>query len=259
MTPSRPNTTQVSLQRLAAAIEQIEGQRRPRDERPVTSGFAAIDRLLPEGGFQRGAIVEYLATCGGSGAASLALSAALSAVAAGGSLVVVDRERMFYPPAAIPWSTDPCSADSTAFDRLIVVRPENEDDERWALDQVLRSPAVAAVLAWPCNKAASSKAASSTAAKDFRRWQLAAELGGSLGFFVSPDAVRSEPSWAAVRLAVAPVGGAPTSAPRRVLRVELLKCRGRAGGTTAEVTIDDETHPLPLVPPLVAPAPRRRA
>lgn len=251
---------ETSLRRLAEAIEEIEGQRRPRDERPASSGFAAIDRLLPEGGFQRGAIVEYLAACGGSGAGSLALAAAVSAAATGGVLVVVDRERMFYPPAAEAYGAE---ADSAAFARLVVVRPENEHDERWALDQALRSPVVAAALAWP----------SSAEGKDFRRWQLAAEAGGALGFFVRPDAVRGDPSWAEARLGVAPVSrgrmtnefsagtfaSERTAGPRRVLRVELLKCRGRAGGQAAEVTIGDETHPVSVAARVGASAPRLRA
>lgn len=260
MTMRQLAARETSLRRLAEAIEEIEGQRRPRDERPASSGFPAIDRLLPEGGFQRGAIVEYLAAGSGgsgSGAGSLALAAAVSATAAGGTLVVVDRERMFYPPAVEAYGPEAASA---AFDRLLVVRPENEDDERWALDQVLRSPAVAAALAWP----------SSTEGKDFRRWQLAAESGGALGFFVRPDAIRGDPSWAAVRLAVTPVSSGQmtnpfsagtfsserTAGPHRVLRVELLKCRGRAGGQATEVTIGDETHPVPVAARLVAPAPR---
>jgi protein ImuA len=261
MAARRLTTNDASLRQLAKAIEEIEGQRRPRDERPASSGFAAVDRMLPEGGFSRGAIVEYLATGNGSGAGSLALAAAVSATAAGGVLVVVDRERMFYPRAAEAWSSE---AWSGAFERMLVVRPENENDERWALDQALRCPAVAAALAWP----------SSTQGKDFRRWQLAAESGGSLGFFVRPDSVRGDPSWAEARLAVTPkCGGLMTdefatnrftnnerrTAPRRVLQVELLKCRGRAGGTTAEVAIGDETHPMPVVTPVVAAVPRKRA
>lgn len=262
----RLSTTGGSLRRLAEAIERIEGTRRPRDGRPVASGFAALDRLLPEGGFHRGAIVEYLSAGGGSAAASLALATARSAMlAAGGVLLVVDRERTFYPPAAAAWGI--------SLDRLILAWPDNDDDERWTLDQALRSPAVAAVLAWPADMEGN----------DFRRWQLAAEAGGSLGLFVRPDAVRGEPSWAEARLAVSPLAVATTvsaearpaasfppsfvasSVPHRVLRVELLKCRGRAGGSMVEVAIDDATnhatngatHPVPVAKRLVASTPRR--
>jgi hypothetical protein len=249
---------EISLHELAEAIERIEGARRSRDERPVGSGFAEIDRLLPEGGFPRGTLVEYVAACAGSGAASLALAAAGSALADGGALVVIDREQTFYPLAVAAWGIE--------IERLILVRPENDRDERWALEQVLRSPAVAAALAWPVSKQG----------KDFRRWQLAAEAGGGLALFVRPDAARYEPSWAEVRLAVMPVGESPAkgavkgfasyssgfatyTAARRTLRVELLKCRGRAAGSSAEVSIDDATHPLPVAARVVASTSEERA
>lgn len=258
---------EISLHELAEAIERIEGARRPCDARPVGSGFAEIDRLLPEGGFPRGTLVEYVAACAGSGAASLALAAARSALADGGALVVIDREQTFYPPAVVAWGIE--------LERLILVRPENDRDERWALEQVLRSPAAAAALAWPASRQG----------KDFRRWQLAAEAGGGLALFVRPDAARHEPSWAGVRLAVMPLGCrrripsplevqtnasakgftsyssgfATYTAARRTLRVELLKCRGRAAGSSVEVSIDDATHSLPVVSRMVAPTSPRRA
>ena len=308
-TMRRLATTDGAVRRLAAAIERIEGARQTHDPRPVGSGFAALDRLLPAGGLRRGTIVEYLAAGNGSGATSLALAAARSAMssatsplapsaeapsaAGSGVLVVVDRQRTFYPPAAAAWGV--------ALDQLIVVWPQNHDDERWALDQALRCAAVAAVLAWPAE----------AEGNDFRRWQLAAEAGGSLGLFVRPDAVRNEPSWAEARLAVAPnrrrrilsptargqgsIGERirlpqssphrlppfsshhlpqlspqrfppfsprdPPLVPRRTLRVELLKCRGRAAGAVTEIVIDDATHPLPVAERLVAPMakPPRRA
>ena len=72
------------------------------------------------------------------------LSACRSAVAAcrgGGAVVVLDRTGEFYPLAAVAQGIEPA--------RLIVVHPGNKADHTWALDQALRCPAVAAVVAWP--------------------------------------------------------------------------------------------------------------
>ncbi|HEV3416707.1 MAG TPA: hypothetical protein VG056_07850, partial [Pirellulales bacterium] len=242
----------------------------------VSSGCPALDRLLADRGFCRGTLVEWLAAgekgdaahfrnesrplftkaagrgsnamaAGrGSGAATLALAIAARACREAGALVVVDRPRMFYPPAAaglgIDWSW------------FVVVRPQSERDEAWALDQVLRSAGVGSVLCWPRK----------LGERRFRQMQLAAEAGGTLGLIVRPEQARDEPSWAEVRLLVTPakqrseVGdrrsekgvqvrrtkdeGRKTSATRR-LRVEVIRSRGGAQGTV-ELELDEQTGAL---------------
>ncbi len=149
-----------------------------------SSGAAAIDRLLPDGGFEHGMLVEWLAELPGCGAATLGLLAAREACRAGGMLVVLDRAQAFYPPAAVGWGVDPA--------RLIVVRPRTARDEIWAAVQSLRSPVVAAV--WTMIDRLDSR--------NFRRLQLAAEAGRTLGVLVRSASARGQPSWADVRLGV---------------------------------------------------------
>jgi hypothetical protein len=206
----------------------------------IASGSPALDQLLPEGGFRRGTLVEWLAAGRGSGAASLALLAARQACGDSKGLVVLDRQRRFYPPAAL--------ARGIPLDQMIVVRADNGRDEAWAADQALRSPGVAAVLCWP----------EKLDERTFRRWQLAAESSGVLGLLIRPHLVRDQPSWAEARLLVSPVGRAElplcagnrglrargTEVPHyeridsRRLRVELLRCRGGIAGGSTEVEID---------------------
>jgi|GEM_PF-3912956 len=133
-----PSTAEI-VQVLADRVRQLETGFRPAAE-SVSSGLAPLDRLLPGKAFRRGTLVEWLAAEEGSGAGLLALTAAREACRQGGALVVLDRERSFYPPAAAAWGID--------LEKLIVVRPSSKD-ESWALDQVLRSAGVAAVLSWP--------------------------------------------------------------------------------------------------------------
>jgi len=225
---------------LRQKIARLEGARRPTSEVPVSSGCRLVDKLLPGQGFRRGTLIEWLACGAGSGVESLALLTARQACREGGALVVFDWAREFYPPAAIGLGIDPQG--------MIVVQAASQADNLWALDQALRCPAVAAALAWP----------EDLDSRTFRRLQLAAEEGGSLGLFVRPDRVRREPSWAEVRLVVEPLAATAPQSPRR-LKVQLLRCRGAASGGSVEVELDDETHPLhpAFRPP--RPAARRRA
>jgi len=228
------------VQSLRQKIARLEGARRPASEVPVSSGCSLVDKLLPGQGFRRGTLAEWLARGAGSGVESLALLTAREACREGGALVVFDRTGEFYPPAAIRLGIDP--------EGMIVVQAASQSDNLWALDQALRCPAVAVVLAWP----------EELDGRTFRRLQLAAEQGGGLGLFVRPERVRHEPSWAEVRLVVEPLPAAAPDAPRR-LKVELLRCRGGANGGSVEVELDDETHPLHRASPAARPATRRRA
>lgn len=240
-----------------------------------SSGCAELDRLLPEGGWRRGVLVEWLAATAGSGAGSLALLVARQAASSGGVLVVLDRQGHFYPPAAAAWGVD--------LGRLLVVRPRQDSEELWALDQALRCPGVAAV--WAALERLDWRA--------FRRLQLAAELGGSLGLLVRPARIRGQPTWSQVQLEVRPrmvpatgtVPG-PSGAPRpsaflgpggRRVCVELVRCRlgGASGGVgrsaAVELELDEtcgavrvasgrhETHPLHLAATLAHPAAARRS
>ncbi len=201
--------------------ERLDRLESPGDEAEAvrcSSGCPALDRLLPQGGFRRGALVEWCAAARGGGAGTLALLAAREACRSGGTLLVLDRRRGFYPPAAAVWGLD--------LGRLLIVRPRDKADELWALDQALRCPAVAAVWA-PLRE---------IDGRTFRRLQLAAEQGGGLGLLLRPAAARDEPSWADVRLLVEPVAG---EAAVRRLRVEVLRCRGSRAGARVELELDE--------------------
>ena len=265
---NQPQTTRELVRSLQ---EQLRGWE--RDHRGpaeiVSSGSPALDRLLPEGGFCRGTLVEWLAAGQGGGAATLALSIACRACHEAGALVIVDRPRMFYPPAAAGLAID--------WKWFVVVRPRNDRDEAWALDQVLRSPGVGSVLCWP----------QKLTERRFRQMQLAAEAGGTLCLLVRPEEAREEPSWAEMRLLVGdrgsevgvlPLGGrAPFNfepqgrrppkggTPTRRLRIEMIRLRGGAAGGIVELELDEQTGALyepsavDLAPRLAAPAAGRRS
>jgi protein ImuA len=245
---------QAEVRRLSEMLQQAGGAEQRRAPEWISSGCPGLDRLLPQGGWLRGSLVEWLGESPGGGAGTLALVAARQAHGDGGAVVVVDREGIFYPPAAVAWRLDLAST--------IVVHPESDKDEQWALDQALRCEHTAAVLAWPRR----------LDGRTFRRLQLAAESSGAIGLFVRPATAAREPSWADLRLAVAPRASPvslPTSsgllralpsglsrAPSREwqLCVRLMRCRARFGKKEGEVVLEidpqtgdiHEARPRPL-------------
>jgi recombination protein RecA len=192
---------------------------------PDRGSFASgtiIDELLPHGSFRRGAIVELF----GSGT-MLATVLARMALRPGGALAVIDPARRFYPPAAASIGID--------LNRLIVVQPDELD---WVVTQALACPAIDAVLCWP----------DQLGAKTFRRWQLAAERGSSVGLVVRPSTARGSPSWADVQLAVTTIA--------------IDRWRLEVVGRYLEFSIDERGHIhdcLRLVSELADPAPAARA
>jgi protein ImuA len=216
----------------------------------VSTGSRVLDRLLPAPGLRPGSLVEYLATgdCG-CGAGTLALAAAREACRERRALVVVDRQKRFYPPAAAAWGIN--------LAETIVLQPADAAEELWGMDQALRCGAVGAVWA----------ACEEIDGRDFRRLQLAAEQGGTLGILVRPARFRKQPSWADVRWLVEL---RPSSKNWR-LSVELLRCRGTSSGQVVQLELDESTftwqaagnqhaaHPLSSPAELAGPAAARRS
>lgn len=251
-------TTAKTVHSLRQQMRRIEEPKHLTAAEATTSGCSALDQLLPDDGFRRGTLVEWFAAGSGSGAGILAMIAARQACVQGGSLVVVDRSQKFYPPAAAALSLD--------LNRLIVVRPRNQQDEHWALDQALRCKAVSAVWAPVEN----------LDERTFRRLQLAAETSGCLGLLMRPAIAQGQPAWSEVQLAVTSrpsLLNIKTEKPvfSRRLQVHVIRCRGMASGGTVELKINeatgvveqvsrrDETHSLHLASQLAHPTSRRRA
>ena len=235
----RGESSRELVEKLQQQIARLEGIRRPQDAVPISSGCEALDQLLPEKGFRRGTLVEWLAEGAGAGAETLALITARNACGASGTLVVLDHAREFYPPAAVRMGLE--------LNQMILVQASNATDNLWALDQALRCPGVAAVLGWP----------ERLDGRTFRRLQLAAEEGGGLGLLVRPQSARHEPSWADVRLWIEPQPCA-TKAARR-LKIQVLRSRGQISGGILDVEVDDETCAVHLAARLDRPATSPRA
>lgn len=232
---------------LREQLQQIEAARRPACGERVSTGWEPLDRLLPAGGVLRGSLVEWLSEAPGCGAGTLALGMARQACRGGRPLVVIERlagleQGAFYPPAAC--------GQGMLLEQTILVRPASQADELWALDQVLRTEGVGAVLCW-------GRGFSQTA---LRRAQLAAESGGGLCLLLRRASVRTQPCWGRLRLLVEPLGvlegsfsaGGGWTNVRR-LRVHVLHVHGAPGGQHVDLEID-ETGTVRVVSALDAPA-----
>lgn len=211
--------TPETIDKLQTRIRCLEKTCRAKDEEIISSGCDALDRLLPLGGFERGSLVEWLSSGPGSGAATLALLNARQTCRDGGVLVVPDRDRQVYPPAIAAWGLD--------LAKVIFIYPKNKRDQFWAWDQALRCPGVAAVWGW----------VDQIDPRQFRRLQLSAETSGSIGLLLRPIEMRSQPTWADVRLLVEPL---PSKRHRR-MQVKLLRSRGRADGDCVQLELDEWT------------------
>lgn len=165
----------------------------------LPTGFAALDAVLPGGGWPAHGLVEIITT--GSGHGELALWTPL-----------VRQLTNSESPRCCAFITPPFELFAPAWraagaqlGRLLVARAP---EPLWALEQSLQSGACAIAFAWP-------EHATMT---ELRRLALAAGRGAALGVLIRPLRAAVEPSAAVLRLM------ARRTATR--LRLELLKGRG---------------------------------
>jgi hypothetical protein len=227
------------LRDLTQRIREIEAHSHPRRLPPLSLGIAPLDALLPEGRLPAGSLVELLSEADGTGAWTLSLLMAKQVCGDWKVLVLIDDQRCFYPPGAAQLGID--------LDRSLVVRPRTRRDTLLATNQSLRCSAVGAVVGW-CDQLRTL---------DARRLQMAAEAGGGVGFLLRPPGALRAPSFANLRLRIAPL--AATDAARR-LHVEVVRCRGGKDGQTMMLEIGNEKGDVRLLPKVASPtAPTRKA
>lgn len=165
----------------------------------VPTGFAALDNALPGQGWPVGQLIEILLDHPGCGELQL-FRHALMQQHPERSIALVQPP---HPPCIQAWANW-----RLAPERLLWLQPSCTADALWATEQVLRHNCCAAVLCWahPIHPAG------------LRRLQLLARQSDSLCIVLRPDAVRGQPSAAALRLAVQPC--------RQGMRLHIIKRQG---------------------------------
>ncbi len=145
------------------------------------TGHAALDALLPQGGWPRRALTELLLPADGVGELALLLPTLARCTGEGGTVAVIAPPYLPYAPA---WQA---AGVDLGLLQIIDATPR---DALWAFEQCLRSGACAAVLGWPA----------SADAQALRRLQVAADSGDCLGFALRDAKHAGNPSPAALRL-----------------------------------------------------------
>ena len=174
----------------------------------IATGYAALDKHLPGGGWPPDALTEVLTTRYGIGELRLLMPA----------LAQLSNEaprQDFTEPGWIAWVAPPfqpyppalqqCGIDLS---RMLIVRPKESSEILWSAEQALSSGTCAAVLLWP----------ETLDDQGSRRLQLAAEKGRSWAVAFRPLAARRQPSAAALRLEL--------QSGAQGMRVHILKSRG---------------------------------
>ncbi|MCB1956621.1 MAG: translesion DNA synthesis-associated protein ImuA [Rhodocyclaceae bacterium] len=164
------------------------------------SGFAALDAVLPGGGWPEGALVELLCDQPGAGELSLLLPQMRQ--------VAAPRWLVWVAPPFIPYAPALALA-GVPLERLLWVAPDRPQDIRWAARQALLSGSCTMVLAWQSQLDMAA----------LRRLQLAAEQGHTPLFLFRERRVASQPSPAVLRLQL-------EAGDDGTLSVQVLKRRG---------------------------------
>lgn len=164
------------------------------------TGHAALDAVLPSGGWPEAALSELLIPADGVGELQLLWPSLARLSRAGERVVLVAPPYLPFAPA---WQQA-----GVNLRQVQVVRTDTSRDALWATEQCLRSGSCGAVLCWP--RDADDRA--------LRRLQVAAAAGRTLAFATRSLDAAMHPSPAALRIAI-------DTAPAQW---RVLKCRGGA-------------------------------
>ena len=205
-----------ALQDRIRHIERGEGLRHG----VLPFGLAAIDRALPGGGLARGALHELHGAGADEedGAAAAGFAAGIAGRLGPGLVLWCLKRGDLYGTGLAEHGLDPA--------QIVTVRAARDDDILWALEEGLRAPGVAAVIAEVARLPMVAG----------RRLQLAAERSGVTALLLrrwhtgdEAAVERARPSAALTRWRIAALPSEPTGEPGIGVprwRVELLRCRG---------------------------------
>jgi hypothetical protein len=191
----------------------------------IATGFAALDRYLPGGGWPLAGITEIFIERYGLGELRILMPAlaALSCRAAAARRWIVWIAPPFVPyaPALAQHGVD--------LSRILLVHPSKKKgsdpffaeprsgDTLWAVEQAIRSQSSVAVLAW----------VGEADVPVLRRLQLGAEASRCWTVLFRPAAAMRQSSPAALRFSLTAAASGMAADGLAGIQVEIQKCRGR--------------------------------
>ena len=191
---------------------------RQGDEGGVPTGFAALDAAFLHRGWPRAGLTELLCDACGIGELRL-LAPGLTALCRNEAraIALVMPPFVPYPPALRDIGVDVA--------RVLLIRPRNQREALWAMQQALGTGACSAVLGWLPE--------TSLGFANLRRLLLAARQGEAWGCLFRPAQAAENASAAELRLHLSPLPGGR-------LRVDVVKRRG--GWPLSGIELDVETQ-----------------
>jgi hypothetical protein len=184
----------------------------------VPTGFEALDRELPGGGWPVGALTEILVADEGVGELRCVLPA-LAALSAGGKRIV------WLAPPHRPYAPALASA-GIRLEHMVVVDAPARRDALWAAEQILRAGTCHALLVWLAFPAYA----------ELRRLAVVAEANPGFTILFRTPRAAHESSPCRLRLALETLDG------RLVARI--LKRRGAPSFTPLEIPVEPPLRAL---------------
>ena len=191
------------------------------------SGYEALDRELPNGGWPASVLIELLLSQNGIGELRLLAPILAALTKAGKTVILLAPPHVPFAPALAELGMD--------LQQVLLIQTDKPMDRIWAVEQTLKSASFGALLCW----------LPQARPDHLRRLQLAAGSGDGLCFVFRPVAAQRESSPAPLRIAcrASQCGG---------IEVDIVKRRG-------PVFVQPVLLPLPVPPVLEKPFALRTA
>jgi len=183
--------------------------------KPVASGFRALDKELPNGGWPPSVLIELLLSNPGIGELRLLAPTLSQLTKAGKSVILLAPPHIPFAAALTELGID--------LKHVLLIEAEKPTDRIWAVEQALKSASFGALLCW----------LPQARADHLRRLQLAAANGEGLTFVFRPSEDSNQSSPAPLRMVCQP-------APAGRMSVDIIKRRG-------------PVHAEPILVPLAIP------
>lgn len=154
-----------------------------RGRASTPSGYAPLNDQLPDSGWPKSGLSDFLITQHGIGELRV-LMPALSHLSQTEPrwLIWINPPHIPYAPALLEQGID--------LTKMLVIHAQTQRDQLWAIEQCLKSSSCAAVLCWPPNMLN----------KDWRRLHLAAQTGKAWCVAFRPAHAARQPSPAPLRI-----------------------------------------------------------
>ena len=206
------------LSALGARVWRANSDKGESNVRAVPTRFAALDKLLPDGGWPQRTLIELLAPCG-VGEMRLLMPVLAPPTRIRKTVVWIEPPHIPNPHALM--------SHGVMLDQLLVVRAHDRAQRLWAIEQTLKTGAAAAVVAW-----LPESDTHLTSFQALRRLQLAApcmKCDPGMVFLMRSPAARKTASPAPLRIELSPC--------ERGVTLDIFKRRGMPVHVLAQLAL----------------------